>query len=951
MRFLLLFTLSIIGLTNFGCSNLESKRSMSYAEAFNIISSQIDSAHKMRYNQEYENAIRLYEEALNLASEYQESKLWTYEILSLLATSNYSIGRYKDALIYIEKLENNLINGLSYSYNGYEKWKLYIKLLYLRGDILLNSGKLEEAKTSFLSALDNINKFEEVFKNNMDFNSPRSVREKYYLPSIIYTRMAQIYENSDIEKSKHFLDIAEENALKIEQKDILSEILMLKGNGYIIRGDFKEGNNCYLKSFNYLDDFISDRKYSDDFLFYDNNPTVLERNLLLKKSLLLMKIGKQEEFLLVANKLLSANKKVFTSPELFIALGDFYSKTDFNKSLKYYEEAENNQKIIDFDKKSRGKLLLSMANLYLLKKDYTNAEKKIVEAQKIAKELNDIYFTIDTEICNGKMTSEKGAKELSSLVFEDALLNSKKYNYILAEIEILNYTGIDYINDGKFEAGIAKLRENIFNIEMVRKNTIDTESKLKYFEKQTKAYKYLVYAYSKLKQPFDALKYAELVKARVMSEALMKQVEVGDLKEFSLKSIPKEDIYFEYIDIDENTIVCIALTDSNIEARVLEKRNLNLDYNILSGKSFSVDTRGIKPIKSNQNSEIKKIDSAITTINSYLLAIKEQNFQEEEKLSQGLYNFLIKPFEKEIKNRNNIVIIPDGFISYLPFETLKTSESYLIESYNVSYNHSLSILELIKERKTLLNENRVMLIGDVEYKQKEKLNNTSYDELQMKINIKNKIIKEIPIFEEMDILNLDNLNYLKYTGEEIKEIKNIFGNVDTLTKKNASESIIKEMSVSNKLNKYSIIHFAVHGFYYEQFPELSFIGLQGDKINDGILTSNEILKLKLQSNLVVLSACDTAIGKIYDGEGVVGVSSAFLIAGSKSVISTLWQISDKSTSIFFKEYYKELNRNTSLNNSLSKIKREFIKGSYGEEYKKPYYWAPFVYYGCSSSID
>ncbi len=950
MKLKIIIGLSIAIIINQGCTN-NSTKLPPYENPFSTISTKIDEADKMRYSQEYENAILEYSDALEIATKYDESTSFSYELLLYLATSNKSIGNYKETLKYIEILEKKLIGGLNHSTSGYEKWKMYLRLLYLKGDIQLESGDYEEAKTSFLAVIDNIDKIRKVFEKDMDLNSSKFLRENYYMFSIIYIRLGQIYENSDSEKSKEFLDLAEEYAMKIEQNDILSEMFMLKGNRYVKEGEFEKANNCYTKAFDYLDDFITQRVYSNNFLFYDNNPIVMERKLLLKKALLFYKIGKQDEFLLIANQLINANKKIFTSPELFVALGDYYSGIDSNKSLKYYEEAEKNQQIIDFDKKSRGKLILSMANFYLSKKDYINAEKKIIEAQKIALEMNDVYFNIDTEICNGKLVSEKGAKELANITFNTMLTEAKKNDYTLAEIEILNYTGIDYINDGKFDMGISKLKESILSIEAVRKNTIDEESRLKYFEKQTKAYKYLAYAYTKLENPLDALKYAELSKARVMNEMLSNSSLDVDTNKFSLKNIVKNDVYFEYVNIDENRVVCIVVTQNNIESKVLNKEELNLDYGSQSEKIFNIDTRAIKLVKNNQDLEVKKTDYSMKAIINYNLAIKEQNTQVEDKLSYDLYNFFITPFEEEIKNKNHIIIIPDGFITYLPFETLKNKDSYLIENFNVSYNHSLTILEAIKQKNNSFEKNKVLLIGDVDYKLKEKLNDIIYDEFQMKINIKNKIEKEIPLYEEIDILNLDNLNYLKYAGEEIKGISNEVKDVNVLTKNNAKESVIKEMSLSGELEKYSILHFAVHGFYYEQFPNLSFIALQGDKVNDGFLTANEISKLKLKSNLVVLSACDTTIGKIYDGEGVIGVNSAFLIAGSKSVISTLWQISDRGTSTFFKEYYRELNKNTSLNNSLSKIKREFIKGVYGEEYKKPYYWAPFVFYGFESSID
>ena len=96
---------------------------------------------------------------------------------------------------------------------------------------------------------------------------------------------------------------------------------------------------------------------------------------------------------------------------------------------------------------------------------------------------------------------------------------------------------------------------------------------------------------------------------------------------------------------------------------------------------------------------------------------------------------------------------------------------------------------------------------------------------------------------------------------------------------------------------------------------------------------------------MILSACETGVGKIFPGEGVVGLADAFTVAGAKSVTVSLWPIDDIASSLFMTQVYQQISAGESVKSAISTTKRSFINGDKGEEYKNPYYWAPFVYYG------
>jgi len=128
-------------------------------------------------------------------------------------------------------------------------------------------------------------------------------------------------------------------------------------------------------------------------------------------------------------------------------------------------------------------------------------------------------------------------------------------------------------------------------------------------------------------------------------------------------------------------------------------------------------------------------------------------------------------------------------------------------------------------------------------------------------------------------------------------------------------------------------------------PELSALVLteSNGSSNDGYLNVDEIIDLNLNADFVNLSACETGLGKIYGGEGVVGLAQAFLIAGANSLAVSLWQVADKSTSEFMRQFYNLIvEQDLDYCAAMAETKRIFLES---DTYSHPYYWAPFIFYG------
>ena len=262
---------------------------------------------------------------------------------------------------------------------------------------------------------------------------------------------------------------------------------------------------------------------------------------------------------------------------------------------------------------------------------------------------------------------------------------------------------------------------------------------------------------------------------------------------------------------------------------------------------------------------------------------------------KDLYNTLWKPIEQYVPENKRVCIIPHQYLHYVPFAALIKGDKYLVERYLVSNSVSASLF-----RDELPSPSSDTFLGIA-------LNHS----------------------------NVGTFNTLLNTEQEVKLAQKYFTNSTLAIDDQLSESLVKEL-----MPKASIIHFATHGFYNEQDPMRSYLLLNSDSKNDGLLTAFEIFNSSVKAKLTTLSACQTSLGKISKGDEINSLNRAFLYAGSSNVISTLWNISDKSTPKLINDFYSLYNQGDSFVNALCKAQRKFIK----QTSSNPILWSAFVLY-------
>jgi CHAT domain-containing protein len=156
-----------------------------------------------------------------------------------------------------------------------------------------------------------------------------------------------------------------------------------------------------------------------------------------------------------------------------------------------------------------------------------------------------------------------------------------------------------------------------------------------------------------------------------------------------------------------------------------------------------------------------------------------------------------------------------------------------------------------------------------------------------------------------------------------------------------------ESSFKTSAGDYQLLHLATHGRFNKVNPLLSALELEPDQREDGRLEVHEIMDLRLNADLVTLSACDTALGSGYfseipPGDDFVGLTRAFLHAGSQSVLASLWEVNDRSTLDFMRSLYRQLGKSGQAE-ALAQAQRTMLRG--GGRYRHPYFWAAFVLVG------
>ncbi|MBL8149045.1 MAG: CHAT domain-containing protein [Blastocatellia bacterium] len=655
------------------------------------------------------------------------------------------------------------------------------------------------------------------------------------------------------------------------------------------------------------------------------------------------------------------------------------------EALPYFNEALQIAK----RKEKRAVVLTGLALAHYSLGEVEKALSYCKESLAIWKTVDKDYTTVETFEITGRVYYSIGNRKEALSYYNQAEQMYKDSADLRGQANILYHVAQIDSDLGKYEEAKRKIEKAIEIIEKLRSSVLTEELRISYFESVHDYYAFYVELLMKLHQKnpnkgYDiaAFEASERSRARSLVD-LINEAKVNIYKGADPELIKQKNSLEERFRDRLDTIRRLK----GGEAKVLEKEVDNLtvelgqieakikqtspDYAALTQpepmnlkqmqQEIDEDTVVLEYMLGKKNSYVWAVTNS--SINSYKLPKEDEinetarevyraitNVEADKagdkylKIAEKLSEMVLKPI-KEIAQKKVVVVVADGALQYITFAALPNSGSqkWLLLTHETVVEPSLSSLSLLRKRikNRQPQPSLLFMVGDPVFNR---------EDIRVK---KGKQEVEKAIFEELqgvtssavrDVYDSAQLSRLPYSRDEVSVVKSLVdpNQVKVLLDFDANLDEI----LNSELSKYRYIHFASHGLFNSNNPKLSGIVFsQVDKegnLRKSFLGLTDIFNLKLTADMVVLSACQTGLGKEIKGEGIVGFTQGFMYAGSARIISSLWNANDATTAKLMKEFYRQiLKENKTPSEALRAAQLKMINS----EFSHPFYWAGFVLQG------
>jgi CHAT domain-containing protein/tetratricopeptide (TPR) repeat protein len=513
----------------------------------------------------------------------------------------------------------------------------------------------------------------------------------------------------------------------------------------------------------------------------------------------------------------------------------------------------------------------------------------------------------------------------------------------------------------KTELAIRTLKDAMDQLESLRHRVAGREEGLQlFFENKVGPYHSLVMLLTRQGEILEALLYAERAKGRVLLDAVssgksdlanvLTETERSEeqhlIKKISdinqrIKSHTAEDtrtknelyseldaarlelasfkdrIYVAHPELRLRSGVAQALTLSSVKTLTATTDLAYLEYVVTERKL------GVFIVKRNRATNQPHIRYLNLPVNVDELRQKVSKFHSmlaarhpnHRTISREVYQLLIEPIANELQNIRTLCIVPDSFLWTLPFQALTTTRgNYLVEQFALYYAPSLSVLHEMNDRnRQTIRNGSLIAFGNPVIGRDEKLN------------------------QDLCPLPEAETEVAEVAAAVRSKVKRVF------VGREADEKSFKALAPA-----YATIHLATHGVLDNRDPLYSHLLLtktDGDIENDGSLEAREIMNMHLDAGLAVLSACETGNGRISPGEGVIGMSWAFFVAGTRSMVVSQWRVNSASTSQLMKNFYQAIANQPNTANKSEALRQASLRLLKAPRYRHPFYWAGFVLVG------
>jgi len=375
--------------------------------------------------------------------------------------------------------------------------------------------------------------------------------------------------------------------------------------------------------------------------------------------------------------------------------------------------------------------------------------------------------------------------------------------------------------------------------------------------------------------------------------------------------------YYAYIDTIEKdfaTYYAMKYKPDVVSLNEMQRNLLNdqalLSYLSTEENLFLVVIDGQKkeflklPFNENIRNTIKNVYR-----NSSELDINNKSIYKD---SYAVYKAILEPGLQGV-NASDLIILPDDVLYYVPFDALTTGKksfSFLINTHTISYANSATLY---------------------------------LEQLSIKKQKNNQLLVVAPSFDQNNISASQqraDMGPLLYNTKEADNIANFFK--ATIFRNN--EASINRFRT--EVNSYNLLHFATHASANDEYPDYSYLAFSRDSTNSNLLYVKDIYNYQFNADMATLSACQTGIGKLQKGEGMLSLARAFNYAGVPSIVTTLWKINDQSTSDIMHNFYENLSEGLNKKEALRQAKIKYLATNADDPFlQHPYYWSGIVING------
>jgi len=612
--------------------------------------------------------------------------------------------------------------------------------------------------------------------------------------------------------------------------------------------------------------------------------------------------------------------------------------------------------------------------IYRGKRQYADAMEILDRSLALARDVDDKTRIAEILWRKVEVFLETGGYDRAVELAESALKLARDLRLPNHSFVSATTLGRAYLGQKKADLAFQTLTRAIDEVEAMRFRVAGSEEERQlYFENKVASYHALIELLVGQKRPLDALLFAERAKSRALLD-VMSNGHIELSKTMTESEWSEERRLNQRIVEFNNEMTSERLKQSPSDSRLnhlgTQLHEARLRYaafqnslyashtqsNFQRGQSSLLTAADLDGLKSDSNTAF--LEYVVTEERVYLFVLTKKDQRQNPDvtvhsiplkrsdlvlrveqfrglitdrrsglgaLARELYDLLIKPAEPQLQEKTTLCIIPDDLLWELPFQALQPREErYLIEDFAIFHAPSLGVMKELRGRKGRSAEPTPSLLA-----------------------FGNPIVGSETIVALRDQKRGDRFDPLPDAEIEVKSLARFFNpnQSQILIGDRADEQAFKSFAPS-----YSVIHCATHGMFDNRHPLYSFLLFAKPKDaanDDGLLEAREIMNLKLNADLVVLSACETARGRIGAGEGVMGLTWAFFAAGCRATLVTQWKINSSATSEWMADFYQPLlavaeQSKSAKANALRLATLTMMKDG---RYRHPFYWAGFILIG------